>query len=78
MPILFVVVSLAMAGMVSGLTVRARADADQRATAYATELANRYGDEVDKTVGNALRIARDVAATMVAFERFEGDRPGHL
>jgi methyl-accepting chemotaxis protein len=64
--IVLLVVSAGMVGLVSLVTVRARDDADRQATIYATELAGRYGDEVDKTVGNALRTARDVAGTMVA------------
>ena len=64
--IVLLVVSLAMVASVYFVTVRARDDADKQATIYATELAGRYGDEVDKTVGNALRTARDVAGTMVA------------
>src|SRR5680860_295279 len=65
-PIVLVVVAVAMVATVSLSTVRAGEDADKHATLYATELANRYGDEVDKTVGNALQTARDVASTMVA------------
>jgi signal transduction histidine kinase len=66
--IVLLLVSVAMVGLVSIVTMRARDDADKQATIYATELAGRYGDEVDKTVGNALRTARDVAGTMVALK----------
>lgn len=68
MPIVLVVVLAGMAGLVAAVTVRAGEDADKHATVYAAELANRYGDEVDKTVGSALRTARDVAGTMVALK----------
>jgi signal transduction histidine kinase len=64
--IVLLIVSIGMVASVYLVTVRARDDADRQATIYATELAGRYGDEVDKTVGNALRTARDVAGTMVA------------
>ena len=65
-PFMLVVVLFAMVSLVSVVTARAGEDADKHATLYATELAHRYGDEVDKTVGNALQTARDVARTMVA------------
>ena len=62
------VLSFATVGVVWAVTVQARHEADEQATIYAGELADRYGDEVDKVVGNGLRTARDLAGTMVALQ----------
>jgi len=60
--------SWSSSSVVWAVTVQARHEADAQATVYAAELADRYGDEVDKVVGNGLRTARDLAGTMVALK----------